>query len=58
MFTRKLNLDDIKPLVDELKQYLNFEISDRINSNTLHHNKNFNGFKGKDKRFRKREAWS
>lgn len=39
IFTRKLNLDDIKPLVDELKQYLNFEISDRINSDTLYYNR-------------------
>lgn len=39
MFNRKLDLDDIKPLVDELKQYINIEISDRFNRDNLYINK-------------------
>ena len=39
MFDRKLNLEDIKPLVDEIKKYINIEISDRFNRDNMYINK-------------------
>lgn len=39
MFRKKISLDDIEPLVNELKEYLNSKIAERINSGTMHYDR-------------------